>query len=285
VTELAGARAVLGTRHRKESVIAPVLEAELGLDVEVLDGLDTDRFGTFSREIPRTSSPRRAARAKALAALEAHGRADLAISSEGSFGPHPHAPFVRRGVELVLLLDRRSGLELVGLDITTETNFDSAEVGTIDEARAFAAAAGFPSHGLIVMSMRDGKPDPTAGMVKGVVDGAVLETAVADALGKHRRAWIETDMRAHLNPTRMRSIERATRELALAARSRCPACNSRGYVVVSHVPGLPCSACGLRTHCARAEVLACSECGRREERALRGQKQAASPFECPFCNP
>ena len=55
--------AVLGTRHGKEAVIVPTLRAELGLEVELLSTLDTDRFGTFTREVPRLSSARETVRA------------------------------------------------------------------------------------------------------------------------------------------------------------------------------------------------------------------------------
>ena len=47
-------RAVLATMHGKERAIAPVLARFLGLKVEVAPGLDTDAFGTFSREAART---------------------------------------------------------------------------------------------------------------------------------------------------------------------------------------------------------------------------------------
>ena len=40
--------------HGKERAIAPVLARFLGLKVEVAPGLDTDAFGTFSREAART---------------------------------------------------------------------------------------------------------------------------------------------------------------------------------------------------------------------------------------
>ena len=56
--------AVLATMHGKERVIAPILEQGLGLRVALALGLDTDRFGTFSREVERTGSQLDAARAK-----------------------------------------------------------------------------------------------------------------------------------------------------------------------------------------------------------------------------
>ena len=52
---LSGRRAVLATMHGKEEVIVPAL-APLGLALSVCPGLDTDRFGTFSGEVPFSTS-------------------------------------------------------------------------------------------------------------------------------------------------------------------------------------------------------------------------------------
>ena len=110
--------AILATMHRKEQVIAPVLQEALGLRVEALPGFDTDRFGTFTGEIARAGTQLEAARRKAEAAFRAMPDAPLALASEGSFGPHPSLAFVPCGIELVLLIERRSGLEIAGWDLT-----------------------------------------------------------------------------------------------------------------------------------------------------------------------
>jgi hypothetical protein len=283
-TTFSGAVAALGTRHGKERVIAPTLDAELGIRVEVVKDLDTDRFGTFTREIPREGTALETARSKARAAIEAHGSARFGLSSEGSFGPHPSVPFVPGGVELVVLIDRETGLELTGVDVTMETNFASTCVTSVDEANAFADQVSFPSHGLIVIAAPQERPEPALGMTKGIIDRADLGKAVEEALRVHGRAWLETDMRAHLNPTRMRSVERAVQALARAAHSPCPACARPGYVRVERLGGLPCADCGAPTEKARAEVLACAGCGEREERPLPGPSHATA-FDCPRCNP
>ena len=282
-TPFAGAIAALGTRHGKESVFRPTLHAELELRVEV-PHLDTDRFGTFTREIPRPGTAIEAARAKARAAMEAHGSAGIGLASEGSFGPHPYVPFVPGGVELVLAFDAGTGLELRGLDITMETNFASRCVTSEEQASSFAAQVSFPSHGLIVIAAPEDKPEPGLGLTKGIVDRAQLEEVIREQLRVRGRAWLETDMRAHLNPTRMRSVERAVQALARAARSPCPDCARPGYVPVERVAGLPCADCGEATGKTRAVVLACAGCGRREEQAVAGPTHATA-YDCPFCNP
>ncbi|PMB21063.1 DUF6671 family protein, partial [Fischerella thermalis] len=97
--------AVLATKHQKERVIAPILEAELRMKVVVPEDFDTDVFGTFTREVKRPGNQVEAARLKAKKALELTGES-LAIASEGSFGPHPEIPFISGNREVVLLLDQ-----------------------------------------------------------------------------------------------------------------------------------------------------------------------------------
>ena len=94
---VAGKRAVLATLHGKEQVIRPLLEGGLGLQVHIPERFDTDRFGTFSREIERTGNQIYAARAKIDGAFKHDPQAQVAIASEGSFGPHPHIFFALSG--------------------------------------------------------------------------------------------------------------------------------------------------------------------------------------------
>ena len=109
-----GERAILASMHAKERAIAPLVRRFLGLDLHVVAGLDTDAFGTFTRTVTRTGSARDAARAKIDAAFALQPDAAIALASEGSFGPHPALPFAPLARELVLLVDRRTGVELVG---------------------------------------------------------------------------------------------------------------------------------------------------------------------------
>ncbi|MDI1366436.1 MAG: hypothetical protein PSX79_16525 [bacterium] len=93
----------------KDRAIGPVLEQGLGLRVALAMGLNTDRFGTFSRDVERTGSQLDAARAKIAAGFEYAPYARVGVASEGSFGPHPQIPFLPLGRELVLLIDRERG--------------------------------------------------------------------------------------------------------------------------------------------------------------------------------
>ncbi|GEO01063.1 hypothetical protein NSE01_28950 [Novosphingobium sediminis] len=278
-----GARAVLATMHGKERAIAPLAARFLGLRVAVAEGLDTDLFGTFSREIGRAGTPREAARAKIAAAFRLHPDARVGIASEGSFGPHPSLPFAALNRELVLLIDRESGLELVGHYATMATNFAHEIVTEAEPGLAFAAKSGFPVHGVIVMGVLDDKPAPHLALFKAIAGEAELAAVLARTIALTGAAHIETDMRAHRNPRRMRAIKRAMVDLVRRSRSHCPNCNQPGFAMTGRVYGLPCAWCSNPTHLARAEVWTCEGCQHSDERAVTAS--SADPMHCEECNP
>jgi len=275
--------AVLATMHGKESAIGPVLEQGLGLRAGLAMGLDTDRFGTFSRDVERTGSQLDAARAKIAAGFEYAPYARVGLASEGSFGPHPYIPFLPFSRELVLLIDRERGLELTGHFASPETNYGHAVVSDMEAAAAFAGRSKFPEHGLIVMGCVDEKPAPGLALFKDVIDCVALEKAVGLVVAKCGAAFIEADMRAHRNPTRMRAIERAASDLVRRFHSTCPTCCHPGFDVTERT-GLPCEWCGLPTHVVRTEVLTCLACGYREDR-LATNATSADAEHCQGCNP
>lgn len=90
--------AVLATMHAKERVIGPILRDELGLIVGLAMGVNTDQFGTFSREVERTGSQLDAARAKIAAGFEYAplARVDNALAVSGRTGQMSHAAELRR---------------------------------------------------------------------------------------------------------------------------------------------------------------------------------------------
>jgi len=280
---LAGAETVIATMHGKERVIAPLLAEALRLDCIVPSAFDTDRFGTFTREIERTGSQLDAARAKIAAAFEHAPSARVAVASEGSFGPHPQIPLVPLAREIVVMKDRVSGLELIGHHAGMETNFSHAVVADLAGANAFAERARFPGHGVIVMGCIDQQPAPGRALIKDIGDWADLQRAVETVIATCGAAFVETDMRAHRNPTRMRTIKRATLDLVRRFRSLCPICARPGFAITQRLFGLPCSWCGGPTLALKADVYSCEGCGYREEHAVKAA--TADPGQCGECNP
>ncbi len=275
-----GRRIALLTQHGKERAIAPVLERALGCRVEVARGFDTDRLGTFTRDIPRAGTQLEAARKKARLGMELAG-ASLGLASEGSFGSDPLIGATPWNVELLVLLDDDHGIELVGV-AQGKAVFDHSLVGSWDAACTFARKNAFPSHHLILRP--EGENDPR--IRKGIDSWAALEGHFARACEEaaNGRVFLETDGRAQANPTRMALIGRAAENLVEKVRSRCPACSLPGFWVVERVPGLPCADCGEPTNEIQADVHACVKCPHRERRE-RTARHVADPAYCPHCNP
>lgn len=278
--------ATLATMHQKERAIAPLLKEKLGLQVTVPEKFDSDRFGTFTREVKRDGTQIEAARQKAIGGMEQTGN-PIGIASEGSFGPHPAMPFLPSNREIVLLIDRENDLEVMGEAISTETNFSHQQVANLEEARTFARKARFPQHGLVVIANadRNGIAEDRNQIIKGITSEAQLIDAVQWALKQSDRVHIETDMRAMHNPTRMKIIAQATEDLITKLLTLCPNCGTPGFSIVDRLPGLPCGLCGIPTGLTRSIVYQCQKCQHREEVLFPNGVETADPGQCPYCNP
>lgn len=268
------------TQHGKESVLAPILKESIGCIVTKVEGYDTDLLGTFSRDIPRAGSQIDAARKKARIGMDL-ARLPLGLASEGSFGPDPFAGMFPWNVEILIWIDNESGIEVVAM-AQGKSNQAHLLTDSWEEAEAFAQQAGFPQHHLIVRPESENDPR----IRKGITNWADFQASFADALkmSENHRAYIETDMRAHVNPTRMENIKTASEELARKLSSACPACGTPGYWIVERLEGLPCKRCGQPTREIRAEVYGCCKCAHRVT-VERCDSEYADPGRCDHCNP
>lgn len=272
---------LIATKHGKEQVIQPLLEQALGVKCIVPDVFDTDKFGTFTRDIKRKGDQLNTARRKAKKAAE-HADLQLVVASEGSFSPDPLFPFVQMNLELVLFLDSTQGIEIVGEYQTPKTNMAGREVSSVDEAIAFAKKIGFPQHGVIVRKRKEGK----RGIYKEINSESELIQLVDKLLQSRfrKKIYLETDMRAHKNPTRMMAIKKATENLVEKLESACPRCEMPGFWWKKELPGLPCARCKLKTNLAESAVFTCNNCGHSEKRKV-SKSEFANPEQCQFCNP
>jgi hypothetical protein len=82
----------------------------------------------------------------------------------------------------------------------------------------------------------------------------------------HGRARLETDMRAHFNPTRMQSLAVLAGRLAQRLARQCPACGTPGFGRTGTRTGLLCEGCGTAAEMVVAEVFGCPACDYSEER-------------------
>ncbi|WP_078553704.1 DUF6671 family protein [Alkalihalobacterium alkalicellulosilyticum] len=270
-------QAVLATMHQKEQVIAPMMKRELGIIVSVPSSFNTDVFGTFTREIDRKGDQLQAAHKKIEEALRKTGLS-IGIASEGSFGAHPVVPFLPFNRELILFIDKKLDLEIVGHASNSNTNYAHTEISSREEALAFAESVRFPSHGVIV------KHDEI--IQKGITEEEVLQRVVSDFLAKGATSiHIETDMRALYNPTRMKNIELATENLISKLKSRCSQCGTPGFEITEYQKGLPCQWCNRPTDLLLAHTFQCKKCHHKEEVFYPNGASFADPGQCQWCNP
>jgi hypothetical protein len=269
---------VVATMHQKEKVIAPILESKIGAVCRVSNQLNTDLLGTFSGEVVRVDTPVEAAKKKCLQAMELSG-CDLAVASEGSFGPHPYIPFISCDEEILFFYDKKNNLEIVAREISLETNFAKEEVKTLEQLQAFTARVLFPSHGLIVKDAHQNIIE------KGITEEKRLNELFIEASERGLTIWLETDMRALYNPTRMSVIEKTTYKLVELLKSTCPKCSYPGFTVVQVVPGLPCQSCHMPTKSVLKHIYKCKNCTYEEEKYFPNHKKAEDAMYCDFCNP
>jgi len=275
---------ILATMHQKEQVIAPILEQELGIKVIVPPNFNTDVFGTFTREIKRMGTQVEAARLKAEKAM-ALTRETLAFASEGSFGSHPYIPYLPTNREIVILLDKTKNIEIVGQELSTETNYNHQLIYNLQEAYEFAQKAGFPEHALVI-SVSD-CIEVKGEIIKGITTEEQLVNAVEFGL-KHLpngQVHIETDMRAIYNPTRMENIKKATLDLCKKINFICPECSWPGFEVLERKKGLPCAFCHLPTDLTRSVIYSCKKCTFSQEKLFPNGQETADPSQCQYCNP
>jgi len=267
------------TQHGKETVIAPVLAEQLGCRVEKVDGFDTDLLGTFTRDIAREGSQLDAARKKARIGMELSGLS-IGLASEGSFGSDPFTGMLPWNRELLIWIDDRLGIEVIA-NSAGKTNFSHRLVESWEEAEDFARSAGFPEHHLVVRPADENHPE----IRKGLADWSSLEDAVTWALNfaPNRRAFVETDMRAFANPTRLENIRLAAVDLGRRLSSFCPVCSAPGFVLGGQVRGLPCEDCGTPTNEVKADSHRCVRC--EHQMLVERERKYASARYCDYCNP
>lgn len=277
VPPYAGRVAALATRHGKETLLVPALAA-CGLRVVVAD-VDTDAFGTFTGEVPRRGEPLEVAERKARAAMAAAGT-EAGLASEGSFGPHPAAPILTADLEIVVLVDDRHGFTVAEQALSIDTAAAAMTVRPGEDTSRFCEQVGFPGQALICRPADGTRSQITKAITS--TDALTAAVDLAARASRDQRAIIETDLRAHLCPTRREVIREAARGLAARLARRCPGCQLPGFGAVRSEPGLPCGLCGLPGEAAAATLTECANCGYQEREVISG---TGDPADCAVCNP
>lgn len=276
-----GHTVVFATMHGKEKQAARLFKAGLGATVITPDYLNTDKLGTFSGEVERPADALKTVQKKCRLGLKRSGH-KLGLASEGSFGPHPLIGFIPAGREILYFIDKINGFETYETDLFEQTNFAHQVLESVFDLKAFMKRALFPSHAIII------RPHVWANktaVAKGVQD---YEEAVKyfnrfKDQSEDGQVWVETDMRAHFNPSRRKSLVTLNKKLIKRLVTPCPACNAPGWGKVDIETGLPCNLCGLPTENVKADIWGCVKCKHKE--TTPRPEQSIDPMFCGFCNP
>jgi hypothetical protein len=275
-----GRTLLIATKHQKEQIISPIFEKELGVTCSVPDHFDTDVLGTFTGEVERQADPITTARQKCEMAMD-QANADLAIASEGSFGPHPSLFFVNADEEILVFIDKKNNLEIIVKELSTTTNFNASEIGSLRALKEFANKVGFPSHGLILRQSKDDFKN----IYKGITTWVKLIDAYNYLINHSDTIYVETDMRAMYNPTRRNVIQIATNKLIEKIKNNCPICKTPGFGITGVKEGLPCSACKAPTRSVLSHLYSCQKCNYEEFKVYPYDKTEEDPMYCDRCNP
>ena len=275
-----GRRLIIATKHKKESVIAPLIEKHLGVHCFVPTDFDTDKLGTFTGEIERKNDALTTVRQKCLLAMEEY-QCDLGIASEGSFGPHPSIFMAHADDEFLIFIDKKNNLEIIVRELSLDTNFNATTVNCFQNLVDLVKTVGFPEHGVILKNTKEVVPN----VFKGIQSWELLEESFHMLSADNSQVVAETDMRAMYNPTRMKVIEKAAHKLVEKIKSLCPQCHEPGFGVVNIKSGLPCEWCGSPTNSTKSHIYKCQKCNFEQENMFPNNKKTEDPMFCDYCNP
>jgi hypothetical protein len=279
-TWFSGRSLFIATKHKKEIAIANQVVKALGLNNFQVADIDTDVLGTFAGEVERRDDSLTTLRKKCeMAATLAPN--DVVIATEGSFGPHPAFFMLSGHEELMMFLDKKNDLEIVVKEITSQTNFNGRVINNLEDLQHFLDLILFPSHGIIMKAAKDNLND----LKKGIHDPTEMRAHYDLLIAKYGEAYIETDMRAMHNPSRMKVIEELTVKLIDRITTYCPQCQTPGYGIVSANPGLPCELCGTPTNSLLSYTYGCKKCGFSHEEKYPNGKKYEEAMYCDSCNP
>ena len=270
------------TQHRKSIAAREPFLRILNAEVEELL-IESDRLGTFSGDIERPGSMLDALRGKVRLARES-SRERFILVSEGSFSTAGGFGIIAQGIEMLLLDDCATGVQVVEQHVSWNTNYLSTELSNLEELDRFLLQISFGAHGLVLYPSG---LKPGTSLFKGILDTSEAREAFMQCINASplNRVMAMSDMRAHCNPTRMKEISACCELLARRLATTCPYCGSGGFGITGTVIGLPCEACGHPTARVRLEKHTCVSCYAGIEQPRSDGIVVADSSECEMCNP
>jgi hypothetical protein len=269
----------LATKHGKLAQIGPAFASLSTWEIELAE-IDTDLFGTFTGEVPRSLSPRDSAIAKARAGAQLLGF-EYGLASEGTITAHPQLPWVIADLEILALVNTRDNFVVVESNWFLDIQAHSANVDLETDLDELMDKLALPSHAANLVILFDERRQ----ILKGIQDREEFRSLVSEALNATPTSILaENDFRAMNSPTRQANISAVAQKLVTRISSHCPSCNQIGWGQTGYEFGLPCSFCfRLVDRVAHSEEHGCVSCDYVEIISLG--EETIDPARCDFCNP
>lgn len=269
----------LATKHGKLAQIAPAFEQLQGWKVELVV-IETDKYGTFSGEVPRVLSPKEAAIQKAREGALA-GNLKYGLASEGTIGPHPQLPFINTDLELMAFVDLDRDITIIETLLSSQIQAYTAEVDQDTNFDELVNKLDLPFHAANIVIHNEKEAE----YIKGIREPEELKSHIFEALKDSAvRVEVQNDFRAMNSPSRQANIQLLAEKLVARMASNCPACNEMGWGKTGFEYGVPCRDCNLMaTSVANSEKLGCISCDFTQLVSLG--RDYADPSQCDYCNP
>lgn len=274
----------LGSKHEKHRWLQPACHKILeGTIVPTGDAFDTDELGTFSGEIERQGTQQETAFQKALSAIRLLNL-PCGLGNEGSFGPHPLISLLACSLETLVFYDAERSFKIIENYRTLKTNYAHITSLRHQDNSSFFTQVRFPSHALI---LRPNVWENKSILFKGIQCYESFKKALNICCdhSADQQAFIQTDMRAHFNPTRQQQILKVGIRLFRRLSRFCPCCSAPGWGFTGVKRGKPCSACDYPTDLPTHDFWTCNICSYQEEKLRWSPAPFADPAVCPLCNP
>lgn len=268
----------LATKHGKLDQLKPAFDSLSDFELVVAE-IDTDRFGTFSGEIPRTLSPLETAVAKAKAGAS-HLGLDYGLASEGTIGPNPSTPWATVDHELLVLVCLNRNLTIYETHQSTDIIAKSRTLAPGSDLTDVFAAFDLPNH---AVNLSYSNSDSHS-IEKGLRDIEQLRTRIESLWEQGFEVQLDSDFRAMSSPSRQANIAACAQKLANRIASNCPGCGEIGFGKISYEYGVACLSCGeVNLRIPHTEKHGCVSCEYSQSKSLG--VTSIDPSRCDGCNP
>lgn len=272
-----GRQLAITSLHKKEEIIAPIMQKYLGLEPVPVVSIDTNKFGSFEQVNSREKSPEDTIVAKCLSGMNLH-QLSCGIATEASFFPDPNFPLRTIHEELIVFIDAEHDIRIIEALVSLDTICFSQQVHSKMKLYELLKQIDFPNQAVFLSWESFIKQAQKTHCSSWKEVEMVLKKFASDAIDLQ----VTSDQRACYNPTRMAVIESVTHQLAERLLRLCPHCSFPGFGKVGTKKGVPCSHCGIPSPFVMHEVLACDKCKHTEYQLIRS---AIDPAYCNYCNP